>query len=217
MAKSDFEFYEVDGISRQFVRPAVNSDPYRGQFVFDDLELQTIKGVVSVVEELTGVSADTKIRVADLDDLSGYLFDKKTQDGVEVAGRVIEVRVDLDDPGDQYYSAEFGAIYREFSRTRRVGYSLGVSAVREVEVCENCISYEDDITPVHPTATLRQVIPVRAHMWLPGPERKSQRSEGLVLPPTYSPRPVGLVLAQLFKVTGINPRVESVAQAAGVE
>jgi hypothetical protein len=207
MPKGNFEFYEVPGVEGEFVIPAPASNPYDGRFSFEAVEQESVDQVAAAVEEGTKVQPDIDVEVVDRDGLGGGYFFDQINEATVVAGRRINLRVDLEDPGDSYFSRQLNAAAASLFQLDSAELPSGLTVVREPTVEGAGYLYDqEDRHPINPKLILRQLIPVRAYQWLPGPVRQSEKRGEL--PPTYSPRPVDLAVAQLVKIVGINPQAE---------
>jgi hypothetical protein len=217
MPKVDFDFYKIPGLEGDFVVPAIDCDPYHGQHDLSKVGQIAVQLIAEAVEENLGSAPEIEDRTAEADEMAEYLFNM-IPEGTETARQVIKMTAPLKVEGDSYYSLPMNALLRALGPVCRqipVTYppASGREDVGSIKVVRdgggpeffNAL-YGQDEEPVNPNITLRQLIPVRAFRWLPGPERESASKQ--TLPPTYSPRPVAVTIAQRIEIVGLNPLVQ---------
>lgn len=217
MAKSDFEFYTLQGVGGEFVVPAPACDPYHRSYDVTEIPTLAIDSVASVVRRYAG-DAEITTELAAPEDVNCTFFRTLAQ-GHEVIPQRTEITVHLDEE-DGYYSSAMTNVLSELAngpgevalprqrdpvggRTPRtpLAYREQSGITGDVDILDF------NNKPINPELNLRQLVHLAGYRWLPGPERKS--SSGLSLPPNYCPRPARLAVAQLITITGINPLAES--------
>lgn len=211
MAKADFEFYAIDGLEGEFVAPAIDSDPYEGAYEIAEIPAAALEASIRIVNRYAEIASVETVE-AKPEEMSGYFFDTVLQ-GKESINQRVKIAVRLDEE-DGNYSRAMNDIYSDFARNRHdiIPASRGFSIADEIAIYRedggieaNLNLVDDSDLPMHPKVLARQFIPIRAFRWLPGPKRHS-RVNG-TLPPTFSPRPVSIAVAQILEVKGINPLV----------
>ena len=215
MSKSDFEFYEIEGISGEFVIPKVPNDPYRGHVHPQNAGQLAIDLVSAAIEAEVHTAPDISISPANLE---GNYFFKPVVGQPNVVQQRVEFVVDLEPEKSSYYSRPLNEVWRWLSTGRvlplppfedeqvRSETDDILRLVREGEAVEAQTALFDlDDQPTDPTLLTRQVVPVRAYQWLPGPIRKSPLLG--IFSPAHNVRPVPVVIAQEVVITGLNPHV----------
>lgn len=223
MPKVDFEFYKFPNLPSEFVVPTPASDPYDGAFHprnGGEAALSLLAdNIMNSAKVALDISAD--VQRAAIAEIDGYFFNKFMPKG----HKIVRQRATLSFPLVQgthestFYSDTMMAIAHGLSVgkaqmeghfTDDEGQEADITTYRETTRYAPTDLRDLDGNHQHSRLSLpvRMITPVRAFRWLPGPERASE-SRG-ALPPTYSPRPVGVVFAQTVELVGLNPRAQDV-------
>ena len=205
----------MPGVEEPFVIPRSDSDPYRGVVSPADAAERALTPVILAVGENLG-DEQLEVQLTPITP-DGFFFNRIRKD-VTVVGQKLAVHVGLEASDDyisqpmrrmaQWLGSEVGlSLMPEDAPTITDRSPTELRVHRQVNPENFTYLYDDKDQPVDPRIVTRQIIPVRAYQWLPGPVRKSpSRGE---LDPTYSPRPVAVAIAQLIEITGINPHAHA--------
>jgi hypothetical protein len=224
MAKADFEFYEIPPIAGEFVLPAYGGDPYKGLFHPRDAGMLALSTLAEVVKEVTGEQPHLTTKRAELGSTNDdHFFQKCMPADSGVIREHATLSFPLPDERGVHVSETMGELAQYLTRShdranlisKGEQHEHGVSdppTVRREAIGQSAtLLLDEQDRPVNPrlTSLVRQLTPVRAYRWLPGPDRISYRGLGR-LAPTYSPRPVNVAFAQTIEVVGLNPRAKQV-------
>jgi hypothetical protein len=216
MPKADFDTYVLPGLDAEFVRPAIDNDPYKGQYQLESVGGMAIARMLNAGENVINDDFTVTVELIPEANLHNYFYRNLRKECEYVVAQRVRAEIQLPyEEGGSFYSH----IFNELSRVMLLGSGHTVEPMRPSDdphaqviklrqestgaFVDSALYDFDTDEPKNPVMLFGQGLILRAHQWLPGPVRRN-RATGRFMKPTHSPRPAAIALLQTVEVIGIS-------------